>query len=184
MPYFYLCDIYCKTQASWVQNFLWTTCEELHLNNPLQRPSGGHTEPGISALFTHEETKVQRGDLTCPNHRVLQGRSLVLNSGLLAPSLRLCPLILRKQELSLRVDLWVMHGTTGITAARGIHVVLFCCTSWRLPSNTHTLYTSTQAVSYQATLTHYTHKHQLWFRAGCLLNILAPCPDIKPTSGR
>lgn len=85
-PYFYLCDIYCKTQARWVQNFLWTSCEELRLNNPLQRPSVGHTGTGISALFTHEETKVQRGDLTCPNHRVLQGRSPVLNSGLLAAS--------------------------------------------------------------------------------------------------
>lgn len=60
-----------------------------------------YTGTSISESFTHEETKVQQSNLTCPNNGGLKEQRLVLNPDLLASSLRLSPLTLRKQELNL-----------------------------------------------------------------------------------
>lgn len=73
----------------------------------------GYTGTGISASFTEEETKVQRGDLTWPVTEPSKG--LVQNPGLLAPRGRLCPLTVRKQGPSLRVDLWVGQREAQLT---------------------------------------------------------------------
>lgn len=98
---------------------------EVALGDHSQRVPCGIHRTGISASFTDEEAK------TCPHHRALKRQSLVLNPGLLAPSLRPCPLTFRKQGLSLIVSsLGPVCVQWESQLHWGINGVVFGCTSW------------------------------------------------------